>query len=753
MTLLSAALAFLAVDLLAVAGGPPWLAVLIAAPAAWLLPARQRRGRLGHLALALGVVAFAIWYLPPRVAPARVGAVASLAGRQVRLLVRAEGDGDPHPAYDAVTAQVLARADGGGSLDGRLRLLLPPQSDVRDDDEWLVAGVIEAVPADGGYGAWLRDNGFDGSLAPRLAQLQRRAATPPWIRFWRRLRLQSLRGLRASLPPREAALAETLVFGGRHVLPAALQADLAATGTTHLATVSAFNLVLLYGLVLASLAPVLGRRPALLLALAVASWYALSVGMRPPVLRGEILLLGLALAGLSGRPRSSLIALVDAAVLLLIPRPDLLRDAAYQLTFAAAAALTVLAPALVLGLQPALPEYEARSARRAAAAALASGSAIALATLPLVAVRFGTVSPYAALANALINPLLPAMTLLALIAGLAVSLAGWLAPLAAPLWLLLLFTERIAHLFASLPLSGSHAAFSSALFSAGCVLAVLALSAWLRRAAGAGRGGVRGTGRTPVRNFVRASWAYAGGAAVAAALVLPGLTLPSAGAAPASGASVAVLPVGGATVLLVTGENRMRLLLSDSDAPDALAYALEDALPAGVTITAAIPLDRRPQTAQALHAVAGDRMLCPTASESAVCAGRPPAAGDGPFEIALGPDATLSVAADSAFEPIVLLRVAGQTILLAGEPAAATGSERTHVDVALLPGWSRGTSHRWLASLSPGAVVLLGNWPAEAVRSLQALLPSAMVRRAGVGGSLLRFAPASSRTHPASSSR
>src|SRR2546423_299968 len=60
---------------------------------------------------------------------------------------------------------------------------------------------------------------------------------------WRDLRAAVDRGLRSTLPTTEALFGSTLLFGGRHALPAALARDLEDSGLAHMAIVSAFNLV------------------------------------------------------------------------------------------------------------------------------------------------------------------------------------------------------------------------------------------------------------------------------------------------------------------------------------------------------------------------------------------------------------------------------------------------------------------------------------------------------------------------------
>src|SRR5579871_899257 len=109
MLLLSAAATLVLCTLVAAAGLPPWIAAPFALAAAALLPASARRRRLPRVAVACASLVLACWYLPARLSPARPGGVATLAGQNARLLVRAEDDGDIHPTYTAVTAAVLAR--------------------------------------------------------------------------------------------------------------------------------------------------------------------------------------------------------------------------------------------------------------------------------------------------------------------------------------------------------------------------------------------------------------------------------------------------------------------------------------------------------------------------------------------------------------------------------------------------------------------------------------------------------------------
>src|SRR5581483_5341050 len=240
------------------------------------------------------------------------------------------------------------------------------------------------------------------------------------------------------------------------------------------------------------------------------------------------------------------------------------------------------------------------------------------------------------------------------------------------------------------------------------------------RRAAATRFGHRVSGPVP-RPLLLPLCGVAGGVLIASSVAV---RLP--GSSPQAVPSVTVLPVQRATALLLTGRDGTRLLLSDGDAPAALAFALEDALPSGAALTAAVPLDGRAVTVATLRAIAGDAVLCPGAGSGGRCstvdgtATRP-----GELEIALGGADRLRLSSDGVHPITAVLSASGQAILLSGQPAA--NDAPNGVDLVLLPGWSRGTSHLWLQRLAPRAVLLLGAWPAEAQRTLVALLPSATV--------------------------
>jgi competence protein ComEC len=272
------------------------------------------------------------------------------------------------------------------------------------------------------------------------------AETPDW---WQAAAGAVRAGLAGSaarvLEPRPAGLLPGLVVGDTSRADPVLEGDFRSAGLAHLTAVSGANVAI----VLAAVLWPLRRRAVdrrLQVGVALMGLVAFVVLARPSasVVRaaamGGVTLWALA----TGRPRAAVPALAAAAIVLLLLRPDLARDAGFALSVAATASIVLLAP----GWSRRLRE---RSWPAPLADALAVSAAAGVATAPLVAGLSGTVSLVSIPANLLAAPAVPVATVLGL--GAAV-----LAPLSAPtadvlVWLagwpvrwLVLVAERAAGL-------------------------------------------------------------------------------------------------------------------------------------------------------------------------------------------------------------------------------------------------------------------------------------------------------------------
>jgi len=250
-------------------------------------------------------------------------------------------------------------------------------------------------------------------------------------------------GLARGMPPREAALAQGFVLGDDEAIDAATEEDFRRSGLAHLLAVSGQNVTLL-GLLAMPLLGALGipLRERLLWVLALIVVYVPVAGAGPSIQRAAVMgALGL-LATLVGRRGSRLYALAVAAVVTLAIDPGIAADVGWQLSFAAVLGILLLAPslrgAIVARLGPG-------PWRRALAEGVAVTVAATLATAPLIAFHFETLSTTTLAANVLALPAVaPAMWLGMCSAGLAQLPGVPLEPLNGLNALLLAYIAQVA---------------------------------------------------------------------------------------------------------------------------------------------------------------------------------------------------------------------------------------------------------------------------------------------------------------------
>ncbi|HEY8491155.1 MAG TPA: ComEC/Rec2 family competence protein, partial [Dehalococcoidia bacterium] len=375
--------------------------------------------------------------------------------QRFRLRVQAIREGEAwRPASGAVlvTAGLFPRYRYGDLLELHGELQTPPRFSRFDYRDYLARRGVRALAA---YPSIrVLDRGRGNPLREPLAAAREALG----------------RSLARALPEPEASLARGIVLGQRSALPPWLEADLARTGTSHIVAVSGFNVTLVAGLTLGLLAPAVGRRRAVLAALLAVAAYTLLTGATPSVVRAAVMAALVLLAALAGRQSSAPVALAFAAALMTAADPGLIRDVGFQLSVAATAGLVLLAPPLA-GLLWRLLGREEPAARtgllRAPVEVAATTAAAYLATAPIAAVTFGSLSLVALAANLLVVPAFSAAFVLACLAALA-GLAGLDAALLPGLaaWAPLHYTVEAVHRLARLPgaavglppLSLSHAA-------------------------------------------------------------------------------------------------------------------------------------------------------------------------------------------------------------------------------------------------------------------------------------------------------
>lgn len=396
------------------------------------------------------------------------------------------------------------------------------------------------------------------------------------------IRERAEEGLARGMPAREAELARGFVLGEDDGIDAGTKEDFRRSGLSHLLAVSGENVTLLALLAM----PLLGAfgislRERLVWVLGLIAVYVPLAGSGPSIQRAAVMGAAGVLATLAGRRASRLYALVLALGVTLAVDPGVAADIGWQLSFAAVAGIFVLAAPLREAIAA---RIGARGWRRALAEGAAVTIAATLATAPLIAFHFETLSTTTLFANVLAMPAVaPAMWLgmasaaASQVPGLPVEplnwlnalLLGYIAQVAAwcgrPRW-----AEVGVHLSGA-GLAGSYLAIAAA------VALGFRLGRARRRAAVRARGSrplPHGRRRGPVRPSALLL-ALLAAFALLATLVAPGGR--SAAPAPAAGLRIEVLDIGQGDAILFQPAAAPAVLVDGGPPGDGLAAKLEDA--------------------------------------------------------------------------------------------------------------------------------------------------------------------------------
>ena len=370
------------------------------------------------------------------------------------------------------------------------------------------------------------------------------------------IRERAAAGLGRGMPQRETALARGFVLGEDEEIDAATKEDFRRSGLSHLLAVSGQNVTLLALLAM----PLLGAlgiplRQRLFWVLGLIAVYVPVAGAGPSIQRAAVMgALGV-LATLSGRRASRLYALAVAAGVTLAIDPGIAADVGWQLSFAAVLGILILAPPLQEAVSVRIGSVRWR---RALAEGVAVTVAATLATAPLIAFHFETLSTTTLLANILALPAVaPAMWLGMCGAGLAQVPGVPLEPLNGLNALLLAYVAQVASWcaapeWAELPVHLDGRGLVAAYLALG--VAVLACRRWPRQVFAVAAAGV-------------ALW-----------LPLPGgFGEGGASAAPAHGLRVEVLDVGQGDAILLQPAGAPAMLVDGGPPGDGLERKLKHA--------------------------------------------------------------------------------------------------------------------------------------------------------------------------------
>ena len=237
-------------------------------------------------------------------------------------------------------------------------------------------------------------------------------------------------------PQPEAGLLTGILLGVDNDLPPDLAQAYRDTGVAHIIAISGFNMAVLAGLFIWGFTLLVGPYWAAFISAILLGLYASMVDVSESVTRALIMAV-MAMGGhLIGRRNAGLNALFFTAAVMCLIQPLLLKDASFQLSFAASFGLVVFAQPMQDWLNGLL---EKKTSEKTAAKWTKPLSeyflftlAAQFATMPFIAINFGRLSISSLLANPLVLPVQPAV----MVSGGLTLMAGMLHPLAGKLLML-----------------------------------------------------------------------------------------------------------------------------------------------------------------------------------------------------------------------------------------------------------------------------------------------------------------------------
>ena len=300
------------------------------------------------------------------------------------------------------------------------------------------------------YGMYLARQGVFAWM-PRAKKTQAVGCAPPSA-FWARL-LQAKdalrRSVRAILPAPESALLNGILIGDDDALPTPLVEAFRRTGTSHIISISGFNVGVIVGMVLAVVRRLMHPRRVAPVLLVVLWLYAAFVGGSASVVRA-VAMTSVALVGQwLWRRGFTLNTLCAAAFFMLAVQPFYLVDIGFQLSFCATLGLVTVADALTNLVPPALMRM--RLIGTVLEGVLLT-TAAQITTLPLMLIHYEQLSLITLLTNAFVLPLQPPIMGLGMLSALAgVVSHDFGAIVALPVFGLLRASIRLVELTAAVP--------------------------------------------------------------------------------------------------------------------------------------------------------------------------------------------------------------------------------------------------------------------------------------------------------------
>lgn len=405
-----------------------------------------RCGALAALGLAVGFCwfsAYDLWITAP---------VRALAGQTLHFQAVARDD----PQASDYGTRVCADAVAEGR---RFRVLLYDSDplEIRPGDRLTVTASLR-TPGDGDYDIYCRSIGVDLIGICTRGSLYAAPAEPGLRTLPLRLRRWLKEQIRTIFPADSAPFITALLTGDRSGLRYADTNAMSVAGISHIVAISGMHVAILLGLILLLCAK--RRWLSALIGVPVVAVFAVMTGATPSVVRASVMQIIWLLAPLFRREDDPPTSLGAAALCVLAPNPWAVTNLSFQLSFGAMAGIVLLSGRLyrrIGDMEPIRRALRSRYLRGPVhyfVGALISTCSASVFTLPLIALRMGTISLVALATNLLtlwaVALLFKLSLALCLLGAVWMLPARFLAPVAA---IAVRYILGVARFMASVPAS------------------------------------------------------------------------------------------------------------------------------------------------------------------------------------------------------------------------------------------------------------------------------------------------------------
>ncbi|MFH0769669.1 MAG: DNA internalization-related competence protein ComEC/Rec2 [Chloroflexota bacterium] len=404
---------------------------------------------------------------------------------EIKGLVARDPETGDKTTHLQLSAREIKLDEEWREISGTALLIVPRYSSYNYGDLLRVTGTLEEPPQLDGfdYKDYLAHQGiYSTMLYPEIEVLEIGKGLKPleWVYS---LRNRISQALVKVLPEPQASLAQGIILGIRGNIPSSVKDNFIHTGTAHILAISGVNLTILTGILLSLGIWAFGRKHYIYiwLSLGIIWLYALLTGMHPPVLRAAIMASLFLTAELLGRQRSAVIALVFSAAIMVGIDPQVLWDAAFQMSFMAMAGLIFIFPPIQSLSRKVVSASLGESRVASMANFIADSFGVSLAAIaavwPLIAHYFGIISWVAPVATFFALPALTGIIITGILAGIlglivipVAQVIAWVA------WLFLSYLLLVVGVFDAVPFTASGSVSIGLIFT---YYSGLALVLWL----------------------------------------------------------------------------------------------------------------------------------------------------------------------------------------------------------------------------------------------------------------------------------